>query len=589
MNYQNIKVESFSELIVDEYINNYNEEKPNKIIDTGNIALFTTRQSFSIFQFQPEEVLCVDSDNGISAKEKNHYIKKYNAFIDLSFKDTYALVLTPEYSVPKETLEYLLKNQDKIKPGSLYCICCEGMNFNDYEVFYKKLCNNFDIFANDIIVRSIIPDRLVCVMFYIAKIRFKLTNREPLDTVFLVPQFKVNQMRDPNFDYETSGLTLGNSLLYFGEKNGPKFMSMICADSYNLDVIQKIQAFGDNDLLVFNPQLNQGANNSIFNLMRSNLFEYCKDRIRVISLNWANNTKLIIDGNESKLTNPKSGYYFEFLKSEFDNILNIYPKNAFWGFEFSTKETIGFWEVFHNENAVSYNIDAFRISANPRFATKNRELKAKKMWIYKNDVFIELNKTCQKEIDDFFKSNKEFEQLIICNDCLKKECSKCKLNEFSASIFDKKLIEEYDTIYKENSNSLYCKQSNNSINEKLIICRKILYMIKNGLISSRFKLVEKEIKFVIQKEHDLTYNIVFIDNDENLGTNEIPCRIVYLKYAEKHIAINKYNNLVKEYGKENKDNIMVLYESDEGCKVIPERNSSSILDKNESDININIS
>lgn len=572
----NIKVDSFNKLIIDNYIDKYNQTNAIQISDKGSMALFTARQSFSVLQFQPEEELCVNPDEGIFAKNKEDYIKKYNDFFDLSFKDTYALILTPEYSVPKESVEYLINNTEKIRPGALYCVCCEGMNYSEYLNLYSMFMDNINIEANNIIVKSIIPDKLVCVMFYIAKIRFVLSNREPLDVIFAVPQFKVNQMRDPSFDYETSGLTLGNSLLYFGDDNGPKFMSMICADSYNLDVIKCIQAFGDNDLLVFNPQLNLSATNNIFDLMRRNLFEYCKERIRLISLNWARNTKLLVNNTENKLQTPKSCYYFEFIKTEFQDILKIYPKNTYWGFEFGINKTIGFWETYPYQNVTAYYIDAFRMSANPRFTTKNRELKSNKMWIYEDKQFKVAEKTCKKGINAFFEENEEFDQILNCDGCTQTDCTKCKLNELSSSIFDNNLIEEYATIYDD---SVRFNQFSDSTNEKIIICKKILYMIKNGLISSRFKTVDKKIKFIINKSHDLTYNIVFLDNDENFGKNDILCRIIFLKYTEKHLAINKYNSLVEKYGEEQKDNIMVFYESDEGCKIIPEFNSKDITDK----------
>ena len=573
-----IELISFHTKIIDSFIEKYNiDNKSNKIKSCGNLDIFNSSTAMRILQYQPQEQLDVVTDDKLISQRHDLCVKKFNDFFNLSFNKKHSLILTPEYSVPIESLNYLLEHSDKIYAGTLYCICCEGIKYEEFEAIEGRLKDKRSIEYNNIAIRSASRQMSVCVMFYIAKISFQLEDWNTVEKTFIVPQFKLTPMRDKYFKFEKSGLTQGKSILYLGDENSSKFLSLLCADAYNLTVLKLIQELGQNEILLFNPQLNQGAENKVFCFMREYLFQYCQDNIRIINLNWARNTELVLDDESSFIKNPWTGVYFGFNKSEFKSVLNNFPNNAFWGLDLGVDNNIGFWFTNPNEHVLSYKINSFKNSNSPSFINEESSLVADEMLIYdyQAETFKVKEYFCKQSIDDYFLKTEEFSPLNHCLKCNhKKECTKCNLNKFSALVFDNKLSDEYDMFYDGNFMGITSKQYYNTSNEKIIICKKILNMIKNNNVSQRFRHLEKNIQFIVKNIDGKEFNVVFKSTEEA----DVHCRIVYLKYCEKNDAELVYSKLVSKYGKKHSDNIMVFYESDDGCRVIPELNRTSILD-----------
>lgn len=306
----NLEFISINNEVIDKFVDKYNEENSCKIKSVNNIDIFIPSMAIKVLQFQPREVLNVITDNKLSSNDYDEYVEKYDAFLEKSYEKKYSLILTPEYSLPKESFEHFIDNIGEMRTGSLYCLCCEGMPYGDFEKISKSLADKKSIIYNEIALTSSSRRETVCVMFYVSKISFELETWETIERVFVIPQFKLNPMKDTYFEYEKSGLSQGNKVLYWGKENSQKFLSLICADVYSLDVIKQIQEFGKNEILIFNPQLNLGAENKIFCFIREYLFDYCKNKIRIINLNWARDTELIINDESSYVTNPWSGKIF---------------------------------------------------------------------------------------------------------------------------------------------------------------------------------------------------------------------------------------------------------------------------------------
>lgn len=578
--YNNLEFISINSEIIERFVDKYNEENSCKIKSINNIDIFMPSMSIKVLQFQPKEVLEVVTDNKLSSKNYDNYVKKYNAFFDKSFEKKYSLVLTPEYSVPRKSFDYFIRNIKKIKSGSLYCLCCEGMTYSDFEEISNSLADKKSIHYYDIALKSSFYRETVCVMFYVTTLSFELENREIIEEIFVIPQFKLNPMKDTYFEYEKSGLSQGNKILYWGKENSDKFLSLICADIYNLDVIKKIQEFGKNEILIFNPQLNLGAENKIFCFIREYLFDYCKNKIRIINLNWARNTELILNDESSYIINPWSGIYFNFDKKEFEKVLKNFPNNVYWGLDLGVDNNMGFWFTNPKEHILSYKIDGFDVSNNPKFTIDNVDLVAEDMFIFNEEEkkFVIERNVCKESIDEFFYKNDEFNLLNGCSKCAKNNCTKCNLNKFSALIFDNNLLAEYDMFYDGDFIGIASRQYYSDSNEKIVICKRIMHMLKCGNVSERFKNLDRNFKFIIENIKGNDYNVVFKDATQE----DVYCRVVYLKYKELPDVKRKYSELVSKYGRENRNNIMIFYEAPEECKVFPEFNDKSIVDDEDS-------
>lgn len=574
---------SFSSKILKQYKTEHNKKclhKKDKIKSIIDIDIFDGSTSINVIQYQPKESLNVITNGSLVSIDKNNYIEKYNQFIDMSINDKYSLILTPEYSVPLETLEYLLKKKDCINRGSLYCVCCEGMRYSDFSDLSRELSDSKSIEYRSYAIDNSTNRSIVCVLFYIVKVGFELYNGQILEKTFITPQFKATPMKDDNYKYERSGLTQGRRIIYFGDKNSNAFFSLLCADAYNLEIINGIYKFFNGEMLIFNPQLNQGAENKIFCFIREYLYAYSDNRITLINLNWARGTKVSIEGESNGLLqNPLSGVYFNFEKRDLGKVLKVFPNNAYWGIDLGVNENMGFWFINPKEHVLSYNLPSFKNTYTPIFVGESASLSANTLYFYNKNTksFVESGNVCKESIDAFFIENKEFSELNKCFDCDKHNCTKCELNKFSALLFDNNLLDEYDMIYEKSFIGISSGQYNSYSNEKVIICRKILDLLKNNQVPERFKKIDKNIKFIIEENNGKDYNVVFNDSEYK----EIKCRVVYLKYKRKEDAERIYSKLIEKYGVENKDNIIVFYESFDGCKVIPEFNNKDILGDND--------
>lgn len=578
----------FDEYIL-EYIKNYNiENQQHKIYDYQSVSVCTTNNTYSVLQIQPQAELIVDPDNGLYSKEKT-YEEKIWKFIEKSFETNYDLVTTPEYSVPLETVSKLLMRSNDIESGTLYCLCCNGTTYKNFESFLKE-CEKQGIVCWAPWQNITNKNRLICCMLYVTKTKF-FTKTTSFDQIFIIPQIKTNPMKDFYMDFEASSLSCGKKVVVFGKPDEVKFLSIICADVFKFDLISEIKIYLEsNKAFIFHPQLNGKPQNDYFNLMRITLISYStRDSIRILTLNWAEGTKFVI-GNQKI---PAIKYSWSALYEKYNNYylndyLTVFNVGAKHGLNIAHDYHLVSFYLSSKEHMIELNISRINNPLIPEEIQKTLPITIKKSYIYDYNThdYKEHIKFCNDMINSFFKEKKEFNKLLICDKCCTENNLKCnlsKLNKFSSSIFNKKIEKEFEIISDGKNTSITSEHySNIYTHEKLYICKRIYDKLLKGEVTPKFKTIKPNFNFSYSEMDSFIYNVQYTTAE--FGTKN--CRVIYLKYVQKEDAEKTYREIYN-YNKEAAENLIIYYENEFGVNIYPECintkiNSPEIMSNNAS-------
>ena len=522
----------------------------------------------------------MDASVGISSAD-NAYDKKMKKFIDMSVigEDTYSLVLTPEYSVPLSSIEYLLTKENEIKVGTLYCLCCQSVTVSKMDEFLMEIKNKYNVQIWEKARTELELQTLVCGLIYVLKVRFFLKNEKYLDQVFVIPQFKTMPMKDTGMNFETATLSCGSVVVEFGENDEVKFLSLICADVFNYELINEIKARArKHKVFLFNPQLNPKPQNDYFRFMRNMLINYTEESsFKILTLNWSNKTKFINnDGSCSTALHASwSGLYEKFQITMLNKYMEILDNNALKGLNFAHDHHLVTYFFPSDEYLIDMNIGKFENYFSPNDTQKTDSVKIQNMFVYdesKKD-FVESVPKCKTMIDDFFLKEEEFFKLISCENCSGK-CTLSKINEFVASLYYYgSLKNEFEIINDGKVTSVTSKHYNSDYSkEKIYICKRVLTKMRDGLVTKKF--VSKNLKFAYEmSEHPAKFNTIFYGSE-----GEQVCRVIYLKYKTYSDAETVFNTLSKKF-KKDAENFLIYYEDVDGLHLYEKNVNTKIIDK----------
>jgi len=261
--------------------------------------------SFSVLHWQCKGDFSLNTCNNLCISPNSFNQEAYD-FLQLARKTAAALVLTPEYSTPWECLDRLI-DDPALQPdqGKLWCLCMQYLPlraFEEWLIAHKS--KSLDAPQREP-GRMIIWDgfsvrkQFVNILAYV----FHTTSGQ----LVVLLQNKLFHMRDPKFQFEASGLSLGRTIYLFdkGNHNIKAFCSMICADALEAhfyeDILQKLR---DRKLLVFHPQLNPDP---YFADIIRYVDVYIDKQWSFLRLNWTPDTKLL----GSPLRKPGTGYIYK--------------------------------------------------------------------------------------------------------------------------------------------------------------------------------------------------------------------------------------------------------------------------------------
>jgi hypothetical protein len=190
------------------------------------------------------------------------------------------LMITPEYSMPWETLVEAIKANCVPADGKLWALGCESIKYSELEALKHELAP-----WAAVLFEQLQPDQArftdpLAYVFAAAPIDGSGASR-----IVVLVQFKTCPMGDNNH-FEVNGMQRGTRIYQFGgAEQNLKLVSLICSDVF---------AFRDEDALavydralVIHIQLNPKPRQGQFRQYRNQLLRYDGDETELICLNWA--------------------------------------------------------------------------------------------------------------------------------------------------------------------------------------------------------------------------------------------------------------------------------------------------------------
>jgi hypothetical protein len=191
-------------------------------------ALVPNESNYTVLLMQPHGQIEA-SVTGVKNKDRDLAFLQYGKFLEDARQSQADLVVTPEYSMPWETLVKAMKAGTVPAPGKLWAIGCESIRYSELEALKQDLAP----FAT-----------MVYETLQADPARFT----DPLAYVFLAPptdgngaarlvvlvQFKTYPMGDKDH-FEANGLQRGTRIYQFeGTGQSLKLISIICSDAFDL-------------------------------------------------------------------------------------------------------------------------------------------------------------------------------------------------------------------------------------------------------------------------------------------------------------------------------------------------------------------
>lgn len=191
------------------------------------------------------------------------------------------LLVTPEYSVPWETIESLLQEGVTPDVGQLWVLGCESLSLAEL----PTLKDRFSQWA--IVLHEPLPPgqpataRYLDPLIYLFRTKTSGSN-EPC--IVMVVQFKTCPSGDPH-NTEATRMARGDDVYLFERGNEVRLITIICSDAFAFTGAM-VDANYEN-LLLLHLQLNEKPRDEAYMRYRRRLYDFDCDQTEVICLNWA--------------------------------------------------------------------------------------------------------------------------------------------------------------------------------------------------------------------------------------------------------------------------------------------------------------
>jgi len=221
------------------------------------------------------------------------------------------IFLTPEYAIPLPLIDEIICTTElQPHPNKLWCLCCEGV---PWEIFEEKINEWSDrAYVGKKALEEAYRKNFAGFLLY-------LFQSKRGDKLCIVPQLKLQPMREDIFVCEGDGLSRGKHVVLFGDQKPNQLVSIICADAFHPDLKDSSKFFpGGNErkLIILHPQMNPAPRNGELASLRNNLFsqEWGNSTI-YITANWAAGSAIFpeqMPGAKHVVQTPWSSIYRRF-------------------------------------------------------------------------------------------------------------------------------------------------------------------------------------------------------------------------------------------------------------------------------------
>jgi hypothetical protein len=286
-------------------------KKVSEIVNDSTIINICTSkaESIKVLEWQPYGEFEANTNVGVRLEDQV-FIEKARKFIHLAKEICSDIVLTPEYCFPYKVLDEIIDNKSMWpEKGWLWCFGTQGDSRAGFMKRLELWAQSSDVIVEDYAFKSLESRIFISPLIYL----FKRND----DRLCILPQLKIGTMKDPWHDFEADGLCKGSTIFIFdlcGNKVCKNvFLSVICADvSYNIaDSLSNNDNIPQDSITLFHPQLNPNPRHIDFRSARNDLIYKNGKQTRIITLNWAEDTKTYVNNKRILFMRPFSAFYIK--------------------------------------------------------------------------------------------------------------------------------------------------------------------------------------------------------------------------------------------------------------------------------------
>lgn len=191
------------------------------------------------------------------------------------------LLVSPEYSVPWDTLVEAIETDRVPEPGRLWVLGCESLPLNGLDAIRTRLGALAVVLDDDLSPIERTTQQYRNPLCYVFKTTALADQKERL--VVLV-QYKTAPSGDPA-NTEATGMLPGVCVYAFGTQPGEvRLITLICSDVFNFDRAQIDQYY--EGLLLLHIQLNNSPRHVLYKQYRPQLFS-AAGKTELLCLNWS--------------------------------------------------------------------------------------------------------------------------------------------------------------------------------------------------------------------------------------------------------------------------------------------------------------
>lgn len=243
----------------------------------------------------------------------------FNAFLELAKNEQASIAVTPEYSCPWSTVQWVLDNADKRPAESkLWALGCESITPAELREFQQNYQNeNVLIHFDDAALNNGV-NILLNPLCYIFNARTIDMNSPKL---ILLIQFKTQHMGVWSNDIEQERYIPGNEVYVLRNNPGSiALFTMICSETDSFQISENFEVelehrWTANSFIILNIQMNPQPSALFFKTFRNSVLRYVNKDI--ITLNWSSESSKV-NGNKL-IPYSKSSIAYESHEMEYSN------------------------------------------------------------------------------------------------------------------------------------------------------------------------------------------------------------------------------------------------------------------------------
>ena len=309
-------------------------------------VLVPDAQLYEILAIQPCGAIGL-GDDFVGHQSHDSAVKKFDSFLQLAAQKNCDVVLTPEYSLPWDSLQHAVANNTLPREGRLWILGCEAITPAALTAF--KDAHKTITWIHEPIPTT--AGNFLNVLSYL----FKTRSKAGIEKTVALLQFKTQAMVDANLAWERDRLIVGKTIYFIhNPEDHIRLITLICSDALGFAPYANNQSrMALHPHVIFHPQMCSDPRHLAIQNYRTTIFkDEPSKEIEVIVLNWARNFRI------NAFTSPYGGSAV-YLKSErFKKTDDVLDANHKLGLYYAN------WKSEHTQMCLlNYDEHVFHLSA----------------------------------------------------------------------------------------------------------------------------------------------------------------------------------------------------------------------------------